>query len=225
MYFNILFQVPDLHKIVTYKQSIRMLRAKALQTPSGFDSTLWDKPFKDEIQKVTGRTAWTSMYSFIRAACCPDDVWSLCLKLLDAWDTYKLKGLKAPADKKPLKNRAVPKALMELARQRPKTKMSKNPKRFPHSTFEKLFTGIPMDASKLLIKKLLKKEISFLSVAEVRALFVLLLCCCMCTFTFCFVSVARQPTETLCSFPGHHAGRSTTKPNGVRFRYIQFLNG
>jgi hypothetical protein len=180
-----------------------MLREKALQTEHGFDATLWETSFRDEIKKVTGRTVWTSMYSFIRAACCPNDVWALCIKLLDAWDTYDLKGLKAPAEKKAQKNRAVPKALSGLYSKKPKTRMAKNPKRFPHTTFERMFTGIPMDATKLMIGRLLRKEVGFKSIVEVCALFVLVLCClymCISTFLFCFISSSTNRNTMLFSW-------------------------
>jgi hypothetical protein len=179
-----------------------MVREKALQTAHGFNATLWEQPYRDEIMKITGRSAWTSMYSFIRAACCPEDVWDVVVVVMEAWENFNLMGLKAPADKKVSKQRAVPMALAKLIKRKPKTKITINPKKFPQSTFEKMFTGIPMDATKALLEKLVRKEVGFSSIIEVCALFVLVLCCCMCTFIFlnCFCSSSTNRKTMQCSW-------------------------
>jgi hypothetical protein len=159
--------IPDLHTQLSNKQAIRMVRNKGEQSQFKLDAKQWDEQLKQELMQITGRTQWTSMYSIVRVATCPDSMWKMVVKILDMWDTYQIKGLTAPSEKKGKGNKRVPKELRYMKRAKPTVKPVTNPKPFPSTMFEKLFTGIPLDATAILLRDLISRKIGFAQVTGV----------------------------------------------------------
>jgi hypothetical protein len=160
-----------------------MVRNKGLQSQFKLDATEWGDRLKQELMQITGRTQWTSMYSIVRVATCPDEVWTLVVRILDMWDSYQIKGLIVPSEKKGKGTKRVPKELRHLKKSKPAMKAVKNPKPFPSTMFEKMVTGIQLVATFHVLKDLISKKIGFSSVTAVSCVlcfcfdFVLLLTC------------------------------------------------
>jgi hypothetical protein len=138
---------------------------------------------------ITGRQQWTSMYSFVRVATCDEPLWGMVLKLLDMWEDYEIKGLNAPNKAKTEKPGRMARAMKNAVRSKPVAKKLKNPKPFPATGLEKMFTGISTEATQTILQKMIDKEIGFISVQGVSYLFLLMFIVwfysCLCLFV-CF---------------------------------------